>query len=298
MSFQLKLLETLDFRLFLIRFFNIWYTDTSWRMAQYDTVSYGLCEASLGRELFVATAAGHARVVEKCLRRRADPWQRDSAGNVPLHLANEEVVPWQQTWTSFGKCRKVKQSKTVRKTQTQELIQSWKEFYWSVCSSTLARIKKKTTQKWFPTFRGICRQQLSGSPFAWCLPGSCRSQVWCLTKMPLQLTISMNVEYIKWYQIHERCQELEVSVSTFLSNLPQGIGRGRVLRTIWSPWAGRQGSKDTLDFKIVKDPTCTHHQWKFGKLNWREIWDIWILHSFATCSGKWSEFDDMLHADR
>jgi len=49
-------------------------------------------EASLGRELFVATAAGHARVVEKCLRRRADPWQRDSAGNVPLHLANEEVA--------------------------------------------------------------------------------------------------------------------------------------------------------------------------------------------------------------
>ena len=70
-------------------------------MAQYDTFSYGLCEASLGRELFVATAAGHARVVEKCLSRRADPWQRDSAGNVPLHLANEEVVPWQQTWTLF-----------------------------------------------------------------------------------------------------------------------------------------------------------------------------------------------------
>lgn len=91
-------------------------------MAQYDTFSYGLCEASLGRELFVATAAGHARVVEKCLRRRADPWQRDSAGNVPLHLANEEVAPWQQTWTLFGKCRKVKQSETVRKTQTQELI--------------------------------------------------------------------------------------------------------------------------------------------------------------------------------
>lgn len=61
----------------------------------------------------------------------------------------------------------------------------------------------------------------------------------------------MNVEYIKWYQIHERCQELEVSVSTFLSNLPQGIGKGRVLRTIWSPWAGRQGSKDTLDCKML-----------------------------------------------
>lgn len=85
---------------------------------------------------------------------------------------------------------------------------------------------------------------------------------------------------IKWYQINERCQKLVVLVSTSLSNLPQGIGRGRVLRAIWSPWAGRQGSKDTLDCNFLSKISHIING-NSGNLNWREIWEIWILHRFA-----------------
>ena len=48
-------------------------------------------EASLGRKLF---KADDPIAVERWLRRGADVWQRDSAGNVPLHLASKEVAAW------------------------------------------------------------------------------------------------------------------------------------------------------------------------------------------------------------
>ena len=47
-------------------------------------------QASLSRKLFKADP----RTVERSLRRGADPWQRDPAGNVPLHVASEKVVAW------------------------------------------------------------------------------------------------------------------------------------------------------------------------------------------------------------
>ena len=48
-------------------------------------------EASLGRKLF---KADDPSAVERWLRRGADVWQRDSAGNVPLHVASKEVAAW------------------------------------------------------------------------------------------------------------------------------------------------------------------------------------------------------------
>jgi len=46
-------------------------------------------QASLGRKLF---KADDPNVVERWLRHGADVWQRDSAGNVPLHVASKEVA--------------------------------------------------------------------------------------------------------------------------------------------------------------------------------------------------------------
>eukprot|EP00435_Cladocopium_sp_Y103_P051354 s830_g15.t3 len=46
-------------------------------------------QASLGRKLF---KADDPNVVERWLRHGADVWQRDSAGNIPLHVASKEVA--------------------------------------------------------------------------------------------------------------------------------------------------------------------------------------------------------------
>ena len=57
-------------------------------------------EASLGRKLF---KADDPNVVERWLRHGADVWQRDSAGNVPLHVASKEVAAWKsENLRKFG----------------------------------------------------------------------------------------------------------------------------------------------------------------------------------------------------